>query len=156
MPKTSAALLLVRQGLVEPELLLVHPGGPFYRNKDDGVWSIPKGEVDPGEDLLQAAIREFREETSFELGNREYVSIGVVRQKRKIVHAWTVLGDVDLTAFRSNTFTMEWPPRSGKMASFPEVDRAAFFTPDQARVKLFSAQVPLIDRALQALDFPGF
>jgi predicted NUDIX family NTP pyrophosphohydrolase len=146
MARTSAGLLMyrVRGGVVE--VLLVHPGGPFWRNKDEGAWSIPKGEVAEGEDLLEAARREFEEE----LGTRPegtFAPIGSVKQKGgKVVHAWAFEGDLDLSAVRSNTFEMEWPPRSGKRVAFPEVDRAEFFDLATARGKINAGQAEFLDR----------
>ena len=128
-----------------PEVLLVHPGGPFWKNKDDGAWTIPKGEVADGEDLLATAIREFKEETGTgPTGN--FVPLSPVKQKGgKVVHAWAVEGDLDTSTFRSNAFRMEWPPRSGKQVEFPEVDRAEFFDFATARAKINSAQIAWID-----------
>ncbi len=147
----SAGLLMFRRkgGL---ELFLVHPGGPFFRNKDEGAWSIPKGEVEPSEDPLSTARREFSEETGVDVPENGYVALGEVRQKGgKRVTAWAFEGDCNPTAIRSNTFEIEWPPRSGKKQSFPEVDRAEFFAPDAARVKLNAAQAELVSRLEDAL-----
>lgn len=135
-----------RDGL---ELFLVHPGGPFFRNQDEGAWSIPKGEVEPSEDPLVTARREFSEETGIDTPETGYVALGDVRQKGgKRVIAWAFEGDGDpaAIAIESNTFEIEWPPRSGKRQSFPEVDRAYFFSPDAARVKLNPAQAELVTR----------
>lgn len=135
-----------RDGL---ELFLVHPGGPFFRNQDEGAWSIPKGEVEPSEDPLVTARREFSEETGIDTPETGYVALGDVRQKGgKRVIAWAFEGDGDPAAIdiESNTFEIEWPPRSGKRQSFPEVDRADFFSPDAARVKLNPAQAELVTR----------
>jgi len=138
-----------RDGL---ELFLVHPGGPFFRNKDEGAWSIPKGEVEPSEDALSTARREFSEETGIQTPESGYVAIGDVQQKGgKRVTAWAFEGDCDPAAIRSNTFEIEWPPRSGKTESFPEVDRAAFFSPDTARAKLNPAQAELVTRLERTL-----
>jgi predicted NUDIX family NTP pyrophosphohydrolase len=134
------------------EFLLAHPGGPFFANKDDGVWTIPKGLVDPGEALLDAAIREFGEETGFATPDEGFVPLGEVRQKGgKVVHAWAFLGDCDEAALVSNEVLIEWPPRTGRRRAYPELDRAAFFFADAARGKLLPAQVPFIDRALALL-----
>jgi predicted NUDIX family NTP pyrophosphohydrolase len=150
--KLSAGLLLYRHAAAGWEFLLAHPGGPFFARKDDGAWSIPKGLVDPGEDLLAAAQREFREETGFDPASPRYLPLGEVRQKGgKIVHAWAFEGDCDPAALQSNSFTLEWPPRSGRVQQVPEIDRVAFFDADQARRKLLEAQAELIDRALAAL-----
>ena len=145
MCRTSAGLLIYRRLGSNLEVLLVHPGGPFWRNKDQGAWSIPKGEADDAEDLLAAARREFHEETGFQ-PDGPFLPLSPVRQKSgKTVHAWALEGDLDPAAVRSNTFTMEWPPKSGRKAEFPEVDRAAFFDPQTARQKINPAQAPLLD-----------
>jgi predicted NUDIX family NTP pyrophosphohydrolase len=133
------------------EVLLVHPGGPLYARKDLGSWTIPKGLPNEGEDLLAAARREFSEETGFVAGDGA-VTLGRVRQKSgKIVHAWAVAGDADVTRLRSNTFELEWPPRSGQRLAFPEVDRAEWFGVAEARRKLNPAQVALLERLLESL-----
>jgi len=146
MPVVSAGLLLYRLIDGEPEVLLVHPGGPFWQGKDLGSWSVPKGEVDAGEDPLVAARREFAEETGFPVVG-EARSLGEVRQRSgKRVHAWAVRGDVDPARLESNDFELEWPPRSGRVQKFPEVDRAEWFNLDEARRRILPAQIPLIDR----------
>src|SRR4029077_12852800 len=131
MPKSnkiSAGLLMYRRKSNAFEFLLVHLGGPFWTKKDAGAWFLPKGEVNPGEDERSAAIREFTEETGF-APSEKLIPLGTVKHKSgKIVHAWAFEGDCDPTAIRSNKFEMEWPPRSGKNQTFPEIDRAAFFT----------------------------
>ena len=153
MPLVSAGLIMVRRVGGAIELLLVHPGGPYFRNKDDGAWTIPKGLVNPGEDLLAAACREFEEETGVPVRDATFTPLGHVRQKGgKVVHAWAFAGDCDPEAIRSNTYEVEWPPRSGRRQVFPEVDRAGFFDPDTARRKLLPAQSPFVDRALAAAD----
>ncbi len=150
--KTSAGLLLCRRTDIGPEVFLVHPGGPYFAHKDDGAWSIPKGLIEAGEDLLEAAKREFAEETGFEPPATTYAPLGTITQRGgKVVHAWAVIGEIDPQAVHSNTFELEWPPRSGRVERFPEVDRAAFFPVADARSKILPAQEPLIDRALQAL-----
>jgi predicted NUDIX family NTP pyrophosphohydrolase len=147
----SAGLLMFRR-TPDLEVLLVHPGGPFFRGKDEGAWSIPKGEVDEGSDPLAAALREFSEEIGIELGRRELIPLGEIRQKgAKRVVAWAVEGNVDPSQVKSNTFEMEWPPRSGRRERFPEVDRAEFFSPAIARRKLNPAQVELVDRLERTL-----
>jgi len=133
------------------QVLLAHPGGPFFRNKDERAWSIPKGEIEPDEDLLEAAKREFEEEIGVSPAG-PFIGLTPVRQKGgKVVHAWACEGDCDTTAIKSNTFTMEWPPRSEKQAEFPEIDRAKFFDLDVARRKINPAQVGLIDGFKQHL-----
>lgn len=127
------------------ELLLVHPGGPFWNKKDAGAWSIPKGEISAGEDELDAARREFSEETGI-FPQGEFIPLGQIVQKGgKVVRAWAFEGDYDPATLKSNTFTMEWPPRSGKQQEFPEIDRAAFFTPEEARIRINPAQAEFID-----------
>ena len=148
MPKRSAGILLHRRG----EVLLVHPGGPFWAKRDDGAWSIPKGEYEDGEDPQAAARREFEEELGVAPPPGEARDLGEVRQSGgKRVRAWALQGDLDVGAVRSNTFEMEWPPRSGTMREFPEVDRAGWFTPEDARAKLVKGQVPLVDALLDRL-----
>jgi predicted NUDIX family NTP pyrophosphohydrolase len=144
VPVTSAGILLHRQG---PEVLLVHPGGPFWQRKDLGAWSIPKGEIEPGEEPRARALIEFAEETGTDLGDVELRELGEIRQKGgKVVIAFAAEGDLDADAIVSNTFEMEWPPRSGRQATFPEVDRAAWFTLDEARERINPAQARLLDR----------
>jgi predicted NUDIX family NTP pyrophosphohydrolase len=127
------------------ELFLVHPGGPFFRNKDAGVWTIPKGMIEAGEQPLDAAQREFHEETGFAAAG-PFLPLTPVRQKSgKTVMAWAFAGEADPAAITCNTFTVEWPPRSGRMREFPEVDRAAFFSPRDARIRLNPAQVAFVD-----------
>jgi predicted NUDIX family NTP pyrophosphohydrolase len=127
-------------------VLLVHPGGPFWARRDAGAWSIPKGEYEEGEDARACALREFEEETGTALPPGELVELGSVRQKGgKTVRAWAAEGDLDADSVRSNTFTMEWPPRSGRTAEFPEIDRAAWFDIETACEKLVSAQAELLD-----------
>jgi predicted NUDIX family NTP pyrophosphohydrolase len=148
--KESAGLLLYRIVAGTPEVLLVHPGGPFWAGKDEGAWSIPKGEFDAGESPLQAARREFHEETGIVPPEGEPLALAPVRQPSgKRVQAWAVQGDLDPAAVRSNEFTLEWPPRSGKLRSFPEVDRAAWFPLAAARGKIQKGQAALLDE-LQA------
>jgi predicted NUDIX family NTP pyrophosphohydrolase len=150
--RQSAGILLHRAGPDGPEVLLVHPGGPFWRKRDAGAWSIPKGEHEPGEDALACAVREFEEETGSSVAGAELASLGEVRQRGgKLVAAWAAAGDVDAEAVRSNTFEMEWPPRSGRMQEFPEVDRAAWFGLDEARERINPAQAALLDRLTELL-----
>jgi predicted NUDIX family NTP pyrophosphohydrolase len=147
--KQSAGLLLYRLGAEGPEVLLVHPGGPFWARRDEGAWSLPKGEVEPGEEPLDVALREFEEELGAPapVARESLVELGSVRQKAgKVVSAWCARGDFDADEITSGTFTIEWPPRSGRMQEFPEVDRAAWFGLADARVKLITAQVEFVDR----------
>jgi predicted NUDIX family NTP pyrophosphohydrolase len=144
MPRVSAGVLLFRRRPQGVQVLLVHPGGPFWKNKDQGAWSLPKGEVEAGEDLLAAARRELEEELGL-TPHGPFTPLSPIKQKGgKIVHAWACEGDCDPSTTRSNTFTLEWPPRSGKRAEFPEVDRAEWFSPEQAREKINPAQADWI------------
>ena len=156
MAKHSAGILLYRMRDGGPEVLLVHPGGPFWTNRDLGAWSIPKGEHDDGEDPLACARRELEEELGAPIAIVDPIDIGTVRQKAgKVVHAWAADGDFDPALLRSNTFTMQWPPRSGREQTFPEVDRAEWFGPDEAREKLIPAQAVFLDRLADALGQLG-
>jgi predicted NUDIX family NTP pyrophosphohydrolase len=153
--KQSAGLLMYRRGARGLELLLVHPGGPYWRGKDAGAWSLPKGEFGDDEEPLAAACREFEEETGVAPAG-PYLALSPVRQKSgKRVHAWAFAGDCAPERLRSNTFTMEWPPRSGRFAEFPEVDAAAFFTPAEARTKINPAQAVWIDELERRLATSG-
>lgn len=145
MPRTSAGLLPYRWRDGRPEVFLVHPGGPFWANKDAHAWSVAKGEVEVGEDLLAAARREFREETGLTL-TRPVLALAPVRQPGgKIVHAWAIEAEIDPAAIRSNVFPMEWPPKSGRIEDFPEVDRAAWFGLPEARTRIIKGQLALLD-----------
>jgi predicted NUDIX family NTP pyrophosphohydrolase len=145
MAKQSAGILLYRRVTGEVQIFLVHPGGPFFKNKDTGAWSIPKGEFPDTEDPLVAAKREFLEETGQPVDG-EFNSIGsAILKSGKTVHAWSVEGDIDHETIRSNTFEMEWPPKSGKKQAFPEIDRAGWFNLSEARAKINQGQVKLID-----------
>jgi predicted NUDIX family NTP pyrophosphohydrolase len=157
--KTSAGLLMYRRtaGLDSLTVLLAHPGGPFFRNKDDGTWTVPKGELGTDEDALACARREFREETGIDPGGAALIALGEVRQKGgKRVLAWAFEappGELDLTALpASNSFELEWPPKSGKLQSFPEIDKLAFFSLEEARSKILSAQRELLDRLATLLS----
>ncbi len=151
--RSSAGILLYRRTGGALEVLLAHPGGPLFRNRDEGSWSIPKGEPDGDEPLLDVARREFAEETGKPAPDDDAVPLGSIVQKGgKIVHAWALEGDLDPATSRSNTFEMEWPPRSAIRASFPEIDRVAWFGPADARVRLKAAQIPLIERLEAFLD----
>jgi predicted NUDIX family NTP pyrophosphohydrolase len=148
MPKLSAGLLVYRRLQDTVEVLLVHPGGPYWAKRDDGAWSLPKGEYEPDEDPFGVAIREFREELGVDPpGDHPPAFLGELRQRSgKRVSAWGLSGDIDVGTVRSNTFTMEWPPGSGAAREFPEVDRAGWFDFDAARRKLTPGQVGFIDR----------
>lgn len=146
MPSTSAGLLPYRVTDAGLRVFLAHMGGPFWAKKDDGSWTLPKGEYDANEDPLAAARREFREETGFE-AEGEFLPLGEVTQKAgKTVVAWAFASDVDPRVLRSNTFEMEWPPRSGKMRAFPEIDRAEWFSLEEAHRKILASQVPFLER----------
>lgn len=152
MPKISAGLLLYRLRNGVLEFLLVHPGGPFWKNKDAGAWTIPKGELGDNEEPLAAAVREFEEELGFKpIGS--FLELTPIKQKGgKIVHAWAVEGDCDPAQIKSNTFTMEWPPNSGKKMEFPEVDRAEFFKLEDAKEKINQAQIPLLEELQRRIE----
>ena len=155
-PKRSAGILLFRRLPGRTEVLLVHPGGPFWSKKDDGAWFIPKGELEAGEDPLQAARREFREELGSEPPEGEPLALGTVKNKSgKLIYAWALEGDLELATFQSNTFTLEWPPRSGQTREFPEIDRAAFFELPDAEQKLHQAELPLLERLRALLSGPS-
>ncbi|RYY24727.1 MAG: NUDIX domain-containing protein [Chitinophagaceae bacterium] len=145
----SAGILVYRLAKNgRPEIFLVHPGGPFFARKDAGVWTIPKGGANSGEDAMSAAIREFEEETGTSL-NGDFIALGIVKQKAgKLVEAWAIETDIDASKIISNQFEIEWPPKSGKKRSYPEADRAAWFTPEEAKLKINAAQAELIDRLL--------
>jgi predicted NUDIX family NTP pyrophosphohydrolase len=152
MPKRSAGILLYRR-TAALEVLLVHPGGPFWAKKDLGAWSIPKGEYERDEDALATALRELEEETGHRLQATDLLELGRIRQRGgKLLTAWAAPGDLDAAAITSNTFTMEWPPRSGRQREFPEVDRAGWFDLPAARDKLLAAQAELLDRLVSALE----
>lgn len=143
--KTSAGILLYRRSGAKVEVFLVHPGGPFWAKKDPGAWSLPKGEVEEGEDPRDAAVREFREETGFEVTGK-LRPLGALRQSSgKTIVAWAVEGDCDPAELRSGLFSMEWSPRSGKRQEFPEVDRGAWFTLAEARRRIVAGQAPFLD-----------
>jgi predicted NUDIX family NTP pyrophosphohydrolase len=151
MPATSSGLLLYRTHPRGLEVLLVHPGGPFWAGRDLGAWSIPKGETSEDEDLLAAARRELREETGISVAGPA-LPLGRVRQRSgKVVHAWAVRGDFDPQELRSNTFEMEWPRGSGRIRSFPEVDRAAWFSLEEARRRILPAQATFLDALVERL-----
>jgi predicted NUDIX family NTP pyrophosphohydrolase len=144
--RLSAGILLFREGEGGLEVLLGHPGGPFFARKDKGFWTVLKGEADPGEDLQAVARREFAEETGQQAPDGTMLELGEIRQKGgKTVVAWALAGDLDPATSRSNTFEMEWPPRSGRRRAFPEIDRVAWFDVETARTKILPAQVPYLD-----------
>lgn len=153
MAKLSAGILMYRGEGPLLEVLLVHPGGPFWAKKVEGAWSIPKGEYEAGENPLEVAKREFAEELGAAPPPGNYRALGDIGQPSgKLVTAFAVAGDFDPARLKSNHFEMEWPPKSGKMQSFPEVDRAAWFGIDEARMKMLPGQAPFIDRLLASLE----
>ncbi|MBB6145753.1 putative NUDIX family NTP pyrophosphohydrolase [Silvibacterium bohemicum] len=152
MPKLSAGLLMYRRSHDGIEVFLVHPGGPFWAQKDLGAWSIPKGEYLEGELPLQAAMREFREETGFEVDGEPF-ELGTIKQNSgKLVSVWAIEGDCDPASLVSNTCEIEWPPRSGRKMEIPEVDRGAWFDIDQARQHILQSQSPALDLLLHRID----
>ena len=152
MPRQSAGLLMYRRRKGVVQVLLIHPGGPFWANKDAGAWSIPKGEFSGDENALTAARREFEEETGFLPAGR-FVQLTPVKQPSgKVIHAWALEGDLDATAIRSNAFTLEWPPQSGVHQEFPEVDRAAWFTIEAAKEKIIKGQTDFIDELQRIIE----
>jgi predicted NUDIX family NTP pyrophosphohydrolase len=152
VPRRSAGLMMYRRKLHEMEVFLVHPGGPFFANKDLGAWTIPKGEYLEGEEPLQAAQREFQEETGFPV-SEPFLDLGSIKQAGgKIVSAWAFEGDCDPGKMISNRCEVEWPPHSGRMIEIPEVDRGAWFSFDEARERIKSTQIPLIDRLFETLN----
>jgi predicted NUDIX family NTP pyrophosphohydrolase len=150
--RTSAGILLWRRRDDRLEVLLAHQGGPHWVHKDLGHWTIPKGEVEEGEELVAVARREFAEETGHQLPDTPLIELGEIRQKSgKLVLAWAARGDLDAATAVSNTYQLEWPPRSGRVETFPEIDRVEWFTLNQARRKLKAAQVPFLDRLQAAI-----
>jgi len=154
MPKRSAGLLMYRRRHGMTEVFLVHPGGPFWQKKDAGAWSIPKGEYSAEEDPLQVAKREFKEETSF-IASGQFIPLSPRKQPSgKIISAWAFEGDCDPSGVKSNTFQMEWPPRSGKKQEFPEIDRAGWFTLPEAKEKLVKGQIGFLEELEEILKNP--
>lgn len=156
--KRSAGILLFRRSGKETEFLLVHPGGPFWARKDEGAWSIPKGQIEDEEEPRACAIRELEEElgTAPALDPTQLIELGAVRQRAgKVVEAWAAEAAFDSTTLASNTFSIEWPPRSGGKQEFPEVDRAEWFDPEGARAKILPAQAEFLDRLLDHLSGDG-
>ncbi len=153
MPKQSAGILLFRFNAGILQVLLVHPGGPFFKNKDQGVWSIPKGEFNKSEQALDAAKREFREETGFEVAGNFFELRPVVLKSGKKIFAWALEGDLDPAKILSNFFEMEWPPHSGIKQSFPEIDKAEWFGIETAKVKINEGQLGLLEQLVLITDF---
>lgn len=152
MAKQSAGILLYRFKNKDPQIFLCHPGGPFYKNKDGGVWTIPKGEFEQNEEPLAAAKREFNEETGLAIEG-EFISLTPVKYKdgRKIVYAWAVEGDIDANSIHSNLFSLEWPPKSGKFIEVPEVDRGEWFDITSARQKILPSLLPLLNDFIEKI-----
>jgi len=153
MPKHSAGILLYRNSNDRLEVLLIHPGGPYWRNRDQGAWMIPKGQIEEGEETLEAALREFQEETSFTLSEKQtFIPLGPARlSSGKKVYAFACEGNVDASQAKSIEFEMEWPPKSGKMQSFPEVDKAAWFNMDEAYQKILKSLSGLLDELVETV-----
>jgi predicted NUDIX family NTP pyrophosphohydrolase len=150
--KQSAGILLYRNNKHRLEIFLVHPGGPFFKNKDTGAWSIPKGEFSDNEDPLLAARREFEEETGKPLIGDQFIKLSPIRQKSgKTVHAWAFEGDIDADNIVSNMFEIEWPPKSGKQAGFAEIDRGGWFGVEEAKIKINPAQIALIEELISII-----
>jgi predicted NUDIX family NTP pyrophosphohydrolase len=151
--RRSAGILLYRRGSGGLSVLLAHPGGPLWATRDDGVWTVPKGEIETGEEAWDVARREFEEETGHRPPDGPAIDLGEITQKGgKVVVAWALEGELDPTAARSNTFPLQWPPRSGRWITVPEIDRVDWFSPDDARRRLKDTQIPFIDRLIDALD----
>jgi len=153
--KKSAGILLYRLLKNKPEFFLVHPGGPFWTNKDAGAWTIPKGEYDINEEPLAAAIREFSEETGHIISGNFISLTAIIQKAGKQVDAWALEGDIDTTNIRSNSFNIEWPPKSGNWKSYPEIDRAEWFDIKTAKEKINPAQVAFLEELIIKLDGPG-
>jgi predicted NUDIX family NTP pyrophosphohydrolase len=151
MARISAGILLFRLVNKELEFFLVHPGGPFFRNKDEGHWTIPKGEPNSDEDLTSCALREFREETGFSVSGTMYELSAIQQKGGKIVHAWAINGNVDASSLSSNMFELEWPAKSGKIQRFPEIDKASWFIEARAMEKINPAQQSFIKEAIRIL-----
>lgn len=152
MAKLSAGILMFQKRDAALQVFLVHPGGPFWRNKDAGAWSIPKGEYSEGEDPLDAAKREFHEETGFEVRG-EFIPLGQIKQSTaKLITAFAAEGDCSPDAIRSNTFSIEWPPKSGRQQKFPEIDRAVWVSLDEARTRIVKGQIGFLDRLAAKLS----
>jgi predicted NUDIX family NTP pyrophosphohydrolase len=152
MPKQSSGILLYRFREGEIEVLLIHPGGPFWKNKDAAAWSIPKGEIEADDDPLETAVRELEEEIGLKAKGKFLPLISVRQAGGKLVHCFALNQDFDTSELKSNNFSLEWPPRSGKFQEFPEVDRAEWFDPETATKKIIPAQANLIDQLLEIID----
>ena len=151
MPKQAAGILLYRSGPTGPEVLLAHPGGPLWARKDLAAWTLPKGQFTEGELPLDAAKREFEEEMGSPPAG-EFQELGTLKQPSgKVIHAWAARADFDVTTVKSNLFSMEWPPRSGQFGEFPDIDRACWFSIEEARLKILKGQAPFLDRLLALL-----
>ncbi len=154
MAKQSAGILLYRIKNGQLQVFLVHPGGPYWQHKDLHAWSIPKGEIETGENIWQAAIREFKEETGFDIPVKNKIELSPVKQKGgKTVYAWAIEGDIAAQQLKSNLFEMEWPPKSGKKQAFPEIDKGQWFDIVTAKTKIITAQQKLLDELVEKLDF---
>jgi predicted NUDIX family NTP pyrophosphohydrolase len=154
-PRRSAGILLYRSANGGIEVLLAHPGGPVWAKRDAGAWSVPKGEIEEGEDAWAVARREFEEETGHPAPDGAAIDLGEITQKGgKVVVAWALEGDLDPATAHSNTFPFQWPPKSGRYITIPEIDRVEWFSPDEARLRIKDTQIPLIDRLLEALARP--
>lgn len=153
MSKHSSGILLYKFNNEKLEVMLVHPGGPFWARKDKGAWSIPKGLLEENENPLEAAKREFKEETGFDIDG-EFISLGELQQpSKKIVHAWAIEMDLDATRIRSNTFTLEWPKNSGKIQEYPEIDKGDWFDIKQAKKKILIGQISFIDSLIEIIKY---
>jgi predicted NUDIX family NTP pyrophosphohydrolase len=153
MSKHSAGILLFRFRNEKLEVMLVHPGGPFWAKKDNGAWSIPKGLFEESEKPMDAAKREFKEETGFEVDG-EFIELGELQQpSKKIVHAWAIEKDLDKTKIMSNTFTLEWPKNSGRVQEYPEIDKAGWFDIEQAKEKILKGQIGFIDKLVEIINY---
>lgn len=151
MPRLSAGIVLYRFQGKDVEMLLVHPGGPYWAKKDEAAWSFPKGEYTDGEEAIDAAKREFEEETGFDMPAGDIIELGEVKYNNKLLKVWAVRGSIDARRVKSNMFTMEWPPKTGRQQEFSEVDRAGWFLPADAKRKLVAGQVPLVDMLCEQL-----
>lgn len=154
MPRLSAGILVYRLREGEPQVFLVHPGGPFWQKQDDGAWTVPKGEYSPDDEPKNAALREFEEETGQPLSGELMELLTCKLPSGKVLSVWTVEGDVDETAVCSNTFEMEWPPKSGRLQEFPEIDRGGWFSLEEARRKITKGQLPVLEALLEQRKSP--